>query len=320
MKKQTFVKDSHISRYLMMINDGWRNKFFKDALEKHAKDKIVLDMGSGTGILSFYALAAGAKFVYCVDMSPKSCLITEKVLSKHFDSRRFKVLNCNFWTDEIDNQIDQKIDILVTETIGPGLFDQGMFHTWHTVKPFLSDQAISIPDRLHFDAWIWDNVDICSNSDLIKPVGDPLYCDEVLNDDFARCLAQVDRELTMPFDDMNWVIGNNINPPPSKIYQDVLTYTMDKLPNLSFSDQKFPRHIIPEISFEIDIDKPGTIGIIHKMSFENETLFLKDARYMPWKYIPMFFINSTGKYTFTYNNPDLQCLFYNEWLQELKTS
>jgi len=56
------------------------------------------------------------------------------------------------------------------------------------------------------------------------------------------------------------------------------------------------------------------------MSFENETLFLKDARYMPWKYIPMFFINSTGKYTFTYNNPDLQCLFYNEWLQELKTS
>jgi hypothetical protein len=32
----------------------------------------------------------------------------------------------NFWTSDIDNQIDQKIDILVSETIGPGLFDQGM--------------------------------------------------------------------------------------------------------------------------------------------------------------------------------------------------
>lgn len=293
-----------------MINNRWRNNFFYNALHKTAKNKIVLDMGSGTGILAFYALSAGARFVYCVEEDIQMCAIIEKVLSKTFSKTQFKVINANFWTGKLDNQIENEIDILVSETVGPGLFDQGMIRTWNSIKPFLSKDAISIPDRLHCDVWISP---IPVNA---TPQHYFLTCDSLISNDFAMSLIEVDNELKVNNAcSLEWIVEwidmqkNKIT--PVKQYQNIISYTMNHGPNFLETNR-------PDISFEANIEEPSKISIINKMSFQDNTIFLKDALNLPWKFVPTINIPEKGVYTFSYNNNDLRLMTKNEWIFKIK--
>ncbi len=54
------------------LKDKVRTESYMNAILKNPsvfKDKIVLDVGCGTGILSLFAAKAGAKQVFAVDMS-----------------------------------------------------------------------------------------------------------------------------------------------------------------------------------------------------------------------------------------------------------
>ena len=64
---------SHFSIHEEMLKDRVRTEYYRDCIANHAetvfKDKVVLDVGCGTGILSMFAARAGAKHVIGVDMS-----------------------------------------------------------------------------------------------------------------------------------------------------------------------------------------------------------------------------------------------------------
>lgn len=56
-----------------MLKDEVRTLTYRNSMyhNKHVfKDKVVLDVGSGTGILSMFAAKAGAKKVFGVSMPP----------------------------------------------------------------------------------------------------------------------------------------------------------------------------------------------------------------------------------------------------------
>ena len=55
-----------------MIKDTIRTGTYRAAIENNKdafKDKIVLDIGCGTGILSIFAARAGAKHVYSIEFA-----------------------------------------------------------------------------------------------------------------------------------------------------------------------------------------------------------------------------------------------------------
>ena len=77
-KKPGYEKDpdyyfdsySHFNIHEDMLKDKNRTLAYMNAITKNPhlfKNKIVLDVGSGTGILSMFAAKAGAKHVYAIE-------------------------------------------------------------------------------------------------------------------------------------------------------------------------------------------------------------------------------------------------------------
>lgn len=64
---------SDIELHRTMIEDSVRTNAYQQAIfqnmEEHIRDKVVVDVGCGTGILSMFCAQAGAKKVYAIDAS-----------------------------------------------------------------------------------------------------------------------------------------------------------------------------------------------------------------------------------------------------------
>lgn len=72
-----------------MLQDRIRNKAYKKAIFNninYIKDKIVLDVGAGTGILSIFCAQAGAKKVYAVEASKLHEVAREVVKENNFEN------------------------------------------------------------------------------------------------------------------------------------------------------------------------------------------------------------------------------------------
>lgn len=320
-KREYFINDAIIASHLDMINDGWRNEFFRTALSQHAKNKVVLDVGTGTGIMAFYALSLGARFVYAVERNPKLAKVAHQVLLHHFDQSQFKVICGDFFSKTIDiDQIDQPVDVLVSELVGPGLFDQGQLEVWHCAQKFLNTNAVSIPDRLSCDIWIWDRdrdafgqsmvlAQGCSPS-FLKKNKYSLFPDQCLDADFVKSLVYVDSSQDQSQNSsakMHWALINAIKTSPSRILKNIVSrsFVNVKQPNFDY--------VFDPIWFDIDLEHNTTIAIINQVHFEKQTILIKDARYMPWRMNPMFALLEPGKYRVNYNNQSYQPNSGQEW-------
>jgi hypothetical protein len=69
--------------FLPMLNDEARNTYYSKMLNETVKDKVVIDLGSGTGMWSIEALAKGAKFVYVVERNPILVKYLEFIFKDH---------------------------------------------------------------------------------------------------------------------------------------------------------------------------------------------------------------------------------------------
>ena len=291
-----------------MITDRWRNRFLHTAITRHARDRVVLDVGSGTGLLSCYALEAGASFVYAVESDETAASVTQQVLSANFAQDRFRVLHMDFWSDQLASvKFHHKIDMLVSETVGPGLFDQGWFHTMHCAEPLLSSDAVIIPDCLGVDLWLY-RPDRLLDSRVNRMAS---MRSNMLSDRFADTIQHIMTRDT-PRADHHWIINEVPEPPQHKI-ENVLQMGANQMPSIKLSDKPSPSHILPMISFEAHIHQPCTAAMINKISCGDDTLYCKDAVGMPWKWQPVCHIDQPGRYRFFYNNPMLDYMPKHEW-------
>lgn len=110
-----------------MIQDEKRTDAYREAIEnnKHLiKDKIVIDVGAGTGILSIFAARAGAKHVYAVEFS-ETAQLTKKIIAENGFSDKITVIKKKI-EDVTDKDIPCKADVLISEWMGFCLLYEGM--------------------------------------------------------------------------------------------------------------------------------------------------------------------------------------------------
>jgi precorrin-6B methylase 2 len=128
-----------------MLADEVRTRTFLRAMLKTVKPgDVVLDLGSGTGLLAYYACMAGAKRVYAVEAGPIVELARRVCQRNGFQDH---VVFVNDWSTNVD--LSEPVDVIVTETIGNVGFDEGILHWIRDAKErFLAEGGRIIPGAI----------------------------------------------------------------------------------------------------------------------------------------------------------------------------
>eukprot|EP01127_Copromyxa_protea_P013089 TRINITY_DN3483_c0_g1_i1.p1 TRINITY_DN3483_c0_g1~~TRINITY_DN3483_c0_g1_i1.p1 ORF type:complete len:546 (-),score=147.07 TRINITY_DN3483_c0_g1_i1:30-1667(-) len=126
-EKGYFGAYAHWGIHDTMLKDTTRTDGYRDAIIQNPnlfKDKIVMDVGCGTGILSFFAVAAGAKKVIAVDNSD---IIFAAMQNAKDNGLEDKIIFIRSKVElvELPQGIDH-VDIIISEWMGYCLFFECM--------------------------------------------------------------------------------------------------------------------------------------------------------------------------------------------------
>jgi len=105
-----------------MLMDTVRSSAYQEAiLEVVKKGDVVLDLGSGTGILSFFALQSGAKKVYGIEARP-TIEVAKEVARVNKWSERIEFINKHSY----DVTLPEKVDVIISEILGNFALDENL--------------------------------------------------------------------------------------------------------------------------------------------------------------------------------------------------
>ncbi|CAE7243114.1 msrA [Symbiodinium pilosum] len=112
---------------MTMLKDTVRMQAYRDAIQMNAKDfrdKVVLDIGCGTGVLAIFAAKAGARKVYAVEASDMASCAKE-VVSANGLAEVVEVIRGMAESVELP----EKVDMIISEWMGNFLFKESMLDT-----------------------------------------------------------------------------------------------------------------------------------------------------------------------------------------------
>ncbi|CAK9438803.1 uncharacterized protein LODBEIA_P30270 [Lodderomyces beijingensis] len=142
-----FSSYDHFGIHEEMLKDTSRTLSYRNAMYRNKdafKGKIVLDVGCGTGILSMFAVKAGAKHVYSVDMSSIITRAREIVDLNGFSD---KITLLQGKLEDIQLPVDS-VDIIISEWMGYFLLYESMLDTvLYARDRYLVKGGLILPDK-----------------------------------------------------------------------------------------------------------------------------------------------------------------------------
>ncbi len=127
----------------LMLADGIRMAAYERAIKEVVRPgDIVLDLGTGTGILSQWALEAGASRVYGIDLNaPILAEAVARLERRGFASRFVPINELSFAVE-----LPERVDVLLSEIMG-NMADNEDFQTilWDASVRFLKPGGIMLP-------------------------------------------------------------------------------------------------------------------------------------------------------------------------------
>lgn len=148
-KDYYFDSYAHFGIHEEMLKDEVRTLTYRNAIyhNKHLfKDKVVLDVGSGTGILSMFAAKAGAKKVIGIEYSNIAVQSKQIIKDNHLDDV-VEILQCKVEEATLPDGIE-KVDVIISEWMGYCLFYESMLNTVLFARDkWLAPDGVLFPDK-----------------------------------------------------------------------------------------------------------------------------------------------------------------------------
>ncbi|SJX65967.1 probable HMT1-hnRNP arginine N-methyltransferase [Sporisorium reilianum f. sp. reilianum] len=152
MTSRDYYADSyaHFGIHEEMLKDEVRTRSYRNSIINNPhlfKDKIVLDVGCGTGILCMFAAKAGAKKVIGVDMSN---IIDQAKIITEVNGFKDTITLVKGKLEEVDLGLgpDGKVDIIISEWMGYFLLYESMLDTVLMARDkYLAPGGMMFPDK-----------------------------------------------------------------------------------------------------------------------------------------------------------------------------
>ena len=115
------------SWHFPMMNDEVRNNAYSDALKLAVRDgDLVLDIGTGSGLLSLMAATSGAEMVVTCETSKTVAEVATEIIERNGYKEKISVLNKKSTNLIIGEDLPQKADLIVSEVLSSEFVGEGV--------------------------------------------------------------------------------------------------------------------------------------------------------------------------------------------------
>ncbi|KAK8807060.1 hypothetical protein WA158_003819 [Blastocystis sp. Blastoise] len=180
-----------------MLQDSTRTGTYYTAITSNKRNfegKVVLDVGTGTGILAMFAVQAGAKKVYAVEASGMA-RYAKRIIENNNMSDKITVILGK--VEEIE--LPEKVDIIISEPMGFMLVHERMLESYIIARQrFMKPEGLMMPsigrlyvscfsdEQLYYDQitkplfWNQDNFYGLKLNNMIADAQRELFCQPIV--------------------------------------------------------------------------------------------------------------------------------------------
>ncbi len=156
----------------MCLHDVQRTRLWKQAVEDVVRSgDVVIDAGSGTGILGVFAALDGASTVHAIELHPRFCTLIDHLAERNGVADRVQVHP----GDASRVEPPELADVLICELLCTGQFFEPQVQVVNHLRRFLKPDARIVPRRIESFVQLLDaqeelygvRIDIDSRSSLL---------------------------------------------------------------------------------------------------------------------------------------------------------
>lgn len=163
----------NVENHHAMLRDYVRMAAYRRAIEKAVnKDTIAMDLGCGSGILSFFAASAGAKKIFAIERRPDIILLAKELAKANGLEEQIEFIEGA--SSQIgEEKLNPKPELLIAEILGNGILEENVLEfTIDARKRFLAPGANMIPAKLDIYFFAFDSGMILNRSQEVEEFKD----------------------------------------------------------------------------------------------------------------------------------------------------